>query len=209
MCSIVGFAGVWEDQTIRKIMINSRIRGLHSFGYSYANNGQIITKKFLNYNTFIETICEEKPSKFIAHFRYSTSGDWKNQDNNQPVSAGNLSLVFNGVIDMRSKPEMEKHYRVSMNTENDGEIALMKYQKSKEDMLDFIGQAGRTFAGMILSSNGEAYAVRNNLRPLSFAENDNAIYYASTNDILRRSGLKDCQTTKPNKYYEITVGNRK
>ena len=51
----------------------------------------------------------------IYHNRYSTSGDFKNHLNNQPIEIGDTSLCFNGVIDMGTKSQMEEKYQIKMS----------------------------------------------------------------------------------------------
>ena len=85
MCSVIGFFGRYNKELLTKVFFNSRIRGLHAFGYAYYNEQDLQVKKFLDYDNFVASINEDKPNKFIAHFRYSTSGDYNNQENNQPL----------------------------------------------------------------------------------------------------------------------------
>jgi len=203
MCSIVAASGDYDIEIIKKIFFNSRIRGLHSFGFSYVVNGEIQTHKFTDYDKFVELFIQKKPSKFIAHFRYSTSGDWKLPMNNQPILIRNICLAFNGVIDMSTKTDMEKKFGIEMQTENDGEIAIHKYIDNKEHFLSFINEKKRTFAGVFLNSSNEIIAIKNNLRPLSVSKHSNTTYIASTSDILERSGLKNIDRIKPNHFYGI------
>lgn len=203
MCSIIAVSGNWEEEILKQIMKNSRIRGLHSFGYSFVEKNKIQNFKFIDYDQFIHSLIQKKPNKFIAHFRYSTSGDWKVIENNQPIFLDDFCLAFNGVIDMSSKTEMEKKFNVEMKTENDGEIAILKYKEGKDAFLNFINENKRTFAGVFLNNQNEITAIKNNLRPLSISKHENATYIASTTDILHRSGLKNNEKLKPNKYYEI------
>lgn len=203
MCSIIAVSGNWEEEILKQIMKNSRIRGLHSFGYSFVEKNKIKNSKFIDYDQFIESLIQKKPNKFIAHFRYSTSGDWKVIENNQPIFLDDFCLAFNGVIDMSSKSEMEKKFNVEMKTENDGEIAILKYKEGKDSFLNFINQNKRTFAGVFLNNKNEITAIKNNLRPLSISKYNNATYIASTSDILLRSGLNNNEKLKSNTYYEI------
>lgn len=203
MCSIIAVSGNWDEEIVKKIMQNSRIRGLHSFGYSFVEKNKIQNFKFIDYDQFLKSLIQKKPIKFIAHFRYSTSGDWKVIENNQPILLDDFCLAFNGVIDMSSKSEMEKKFEVQMETENDGEIAIIKYKQGKDSFLNFINENKRTFAGVFLNKENEITAIKNNLRPLSISKDKKATYLASTSDILLRSGLKSYEKLKPNKFYEI------
>ena len=200
MCSIIGFnSEIFDAELVSKICYNSRIRGLHSFGYSFFKGSNNIVKKFLRYEDFKSSLLNDKPLKFIAHFRYSTSGDFENEINNQPILKDNMSLVFNGVIDMSSKKSMEIKYGVELETENDGELALIKKIEGNESLEKLI--RGKTFAGAFLDEN-EIYVVRNNNRPCYIGFVDNCKILASTKDILKRSGVNEIQPVKP---YEFTM----
>jgi len=193
MCSVIGFSGKYNSEVLNDVFFNSRIRGLHSFGFSYYDNENIVTEKYLDYQQFLDAINYLKPNKFIAHFRYSTSGDYKNLNNNQPITQNNKSLVFNGVIDMSNKKQIELKYNIQMETENDGEVAL------KID--DLVGLLKRcTFAGLFLE-DGKIKAVRNVKRPLWRGTLNDNIYYASTKDILKRSKIISSEILKPMEIY--------
>lgn len=187
MCSVIGVSGNWEIAKVKEIFKWSRVRGLHAFGFSYVKQNELITKKFLDWNEFVISVTQIKPEKFIAHFRYSTSGDWKEPNNNQPITAGEWSLIFNGVIDMGTKEEMEARWNLELTGENDGEIALRKWERGQIGSL--IKLRGITFAGIVLNSKNEMIAVRNNSRPLHQVEEGGATYISSTSDILKRSGF--------------------
>lgn len=191
MCAIVGVSGDWDCDLVQEILKWSRIRGLHSFGFSYFDKSDLRVEKFLEYEKFVERLLLIHPKRFIAHFRYSTSGDWKNELNNQPISNGECSVVFNGVIDMGTKSEMEISWNLKLQGENDGEIALQKI-----DNLDLvIKKQSVSFAGLFLKDD-KIIAVRNDKRPLHFAKKDDVCYLASTSDILLRSGFKKTKLLK-------------
>ena len=50
MCGVVGFSckdPIAEHYIVlQKIILQSKIRGLHSFGYTYNKDGRLITKKY-------------------------------------------------------------------------------------------------------------------------------------------------------------------
>jgi len=203
MCGVVGFScnNPVEDNylILHKLIMQSKIRGLHSFGYSYYDT-EIITKKYHNIND----IKLPKANKIIFHNRYSTSGDYKKHINNQPIHLNKMSLVFNGVLDMRKKEHIEEQYNIKMETENDGEIIIKVCGNNPDKIKDFVSntQYG-SFAGLILTGNNKLLAIRNRFRPLWKLRYNNALYYASTQDIFKRVN-KDFEPTelKPNIIYE-------
>jgi glutamine phosphoribosylpyrophosphate amidotransferase len=156
MCSIIGFQGVYETDLITRLCYNSRIRGLHSFGFSFYQNGKLQVKKYLNYDKFLTDLNKHKPNKFIAHFRYSTSGDYKKIENNQPLIYEDQSIIFNGVISQKSKDEMQEEFQLKLTAENDGFVLVQKY-----DDLEFIKNRNISFAMIALSDN-KLIALRNN-----------------------------------------------
>mgnify|MGYP003132745107 CR=1 FL=1 len=184
MCGVVGFScnnATEENYNILYDLITqSKIRGLHSFGYSYYND-KIITKKHHQ----LKEVILPKASKIIYHNRYSTSGDYMDHNNNQPLQLDNISLVFNGVLDMRTKQEIEENYNIKMQTENDGEIILQKCKYNIEEIKKFVETTNGSFAGLFLLNN-KMIAIRNKNRPMWRLEHLNAVYYASTKDIFKR-----------------------
>lgn len=201
MCSIIGWNGNFNENIVEKLCQASRIRGLHSFGYSYLENDQITTKKFLNYDQFLISLKQQAPEKFIAHFRYSTSGDYKNELNNQPITREGLSMVFNGVIDMRTKKEMEKAYSVDLQTDNDGELALIYKSRSEEEFKKMI--SNKSFAGIFLDPEGNIQVYRNINRPCHLGNIEGAQIVASTKDILNRAGIIDTRIVGYDKFIKL------
>ena len=189
MCSVIGFRGKYDEDLLNKIFLYSRIRGLHSFGYSFYNP-ELTTKKFLSYESFLSSIHNDRPNLFIAHFRYSTSGDYLNENNNQPLQSEDISIAFNGVISQGTKEEMEERYDIKLPADNDGYILLKKYNDTEFLNSDI------TYASVGLKNN-KLFGLRNERRPLWFKEREDGVIISSTSDILTRSGIKEPTELKP------------
>lgn len=146
----------------------STVRGLHNLGEFHKNKAG------------------------VYHARYCTSGG-----DHQPIYRNNKVLVFNGVIDMGTKEEMEWRHSVTMNTDNDGEIFLIKTNTWKS-MIEFIDNPKITFAGLIIDSI-TITAIRNERRPLWMYEDIDCRYFASTLDIFKRAGVNTlyCEQLEP------------
>lgn len=191
MCGIIGYhtkkRGENDAFTLFKLMRQSRIRGLHSFGFSWYKNGKIETQKYFQ-NEFLSIKIPDS-NTLIFHNRYSTSGDFKDHKNNQPIHIEDMSLAFNGVIDMGTKSEMEAHYGVKMATENDGELVLRMSGGDPADMVNFVQNKG-SFSGILLQG-GDLYAFTNGRRPLYQLTIGKSTFIASTRDIFVRA-LGDC-----------------
>jgi len=195
MCAIIGFIsknpGVEAINTLKKLFIESRIRGKHAYGFTTGQQ----TVKVHNLKTLLDAI--NSPNVLIGHCRYSTSGDYKNHMNNQPLNFNDEHMVFNGTIDMGTKPEMEKKYGIEMKSDNDGEIMLQS--QSRPELL----RGNITFAGLFLKDQ-TVYAVRNKHRPAYWAEKHGAVYIASTADIMKRCLLRPT-ALNPHELYQWTA----
>ncbi len=202
MCSIIGWNGKFEADVVEKLCYNSRIRGLHSFGYSYVTQDhEINTLKFLDYNEFLNSLKDAQPNKFIAHFRYSTSGDYKDSNNNQPITRDSISMVFNGVLDMRTKSEMEEAYCTKLSTDNDGELAIIHKLESEDSFINFV--KNKSFAGAFLDSLGDIKIFRNINRPSHIGDYNGTRVLASTKDILKRAGINNTKIVGYNKFISL------
>ncbi|MFA5132964.1 MAG: hypothetical protein WC444_06585 [Candidatus Paceibacterota bacterium] len=201
MCGIIGaHIKEFNGNTI-KLLINlfneSKIRGLHSFGIAYYNHeGHICVEKShtLDALTLVSRLAALSNGKFIFHCRYSTSGDWTNHNNNQPIYLlGIGAIAVNGVICMDDKETMEKKYNVVLETANDAEILLKKLEQM--ELMSFIKNESSASVAATLLSGNDVYAFRNNKRPL-YIYNDNKaenrIAVSTLDIILRAGGNKDC-----------------
>lgn len=195
MCSVIGYKGDFDTELVKKLLYNSRIRGLHAFGYSFYLNNELTTRKFLDYKLFEQSICEEKPNLFIAHFRYSTSGDYKLIDNNQPLQQNNVCIAFNGVLSQKKKAEIEEEYQIVLKSDNDGYLLIQKLND-----VDFLMKKNISFA-LVGLQLGKLFFMRNEKRPLHVFESDKLKVIASTKDILQRSGIENSVLLKSNQFY--------
>jgi glucosamine 6-phosphate synthetase-like amidotransferase/phosphosugar isomerase protein len=114
-----------------------------------------------------------------------------------------MSLVFNGVLDMRTKAEMETYYGITMETDNDGEIVLKLCGSNTQKIQEYVQKTMGSFAGLILTQDNVMLAIRNRNRPLWMLKHDSAIFYASTRDIFKRvNRYFDPEQLEPYKVYE-------
>lgn len=186
MCAIIGFISKNPSDeaihTLKKLFVESKIRGKHAYGFS---TGDVIVKEH-SLKTLLDAI--GKPNILIGHCRYSTSGDYKNHANNQPLRYKSKHMVFNGTIDMRTKAEIEADYNIVMESDNDGEIMLQS--SARQQLL----KGNITFAGLFIE-NKTVYAFRNEHRPAYWAEKHDSIYIGSTADIMKRCLLRPTPLT--------------
>ena len=195
MCAIIGYSPratglelrdrVELFEQFRRLARECMARGTHAFGLARWAHGAIHVTKSQDID---DVLLDFEPSELcIFHARYSTSGDWREPRNNQPLVVNDFALAFNGVIHMGTRDEMERAYSVELSSENDGEI-FVRCVLGGEPAADFIGQMRGSFAGVWLQG-GALYAGRNERRPLWKAERLGATWIVSTEDILRRAGI--------------------
>jgi len=183
---------------ICKLLEESAIRGVHSFGF-YGPGG---TSK---HHRLAEAVKQMPMAPFIFHNRYSTSGDWDDHNNNQPIISGSVGMAFNGTLDMRTKEEMEAAHGVKMRTYNDGELALLAYLKGGDrGLMDFIEETGGSFAGVFLEP-GRLFAYRNTKRPLWVVDEGSLAVIASTQDILSRAGFNGAEELEAGEIHSWTL----
>lgn len=200
MCAIVGFLSKNPNkdaiETLKRVFIESKIRGMHSYGFASVQDGLMNSYK----NTALLPVLNEiqMPNALIGHCRYSTSGDYLQMANNQPLKHNDEYLVFNGVIDMRTKAQMEKAYNITMSCENDGEIMLQSQQRIE------LLRRNISFAGLFLTQTSMTF-MRNPARPAYIGMKHDALYIASTADILKRSLIGNYAELEPYKEHTWAV----
>lgn len=190
MCGVIGYWSAVptaaDRTTVRRLFLESKIRGLHAFGFATLNN---LAARTLDLPNLLKILRQADYLGLIGHTRYSTSGDWRVEANNQPIVLDGMSLCFNGVISMKLKAEYEQEYGRLYQTENDGEI-FMRHVLDGGDPVAFTQQMTGSFAGCYIRQ-GEVFALRNDRRPLWYAVRGDAVFVGSTRDILSRAGLAE------------------
>lgn len=189
MCGVVGYVPIDPEPCARsafgRLFEQSTIRGLHAYGLaSSSSRGPRITRAH-QATAIIEAFDPLRPS--VAHARYSTSGDWHDHKNNQPIQVRSRALVFNGVIHMGTKAEFEAAFDVRCLSENDGEVFLRRLERG-DDAVEFARSLAGSFAGLWLDGL-RLRALRNHRRPLWRCDAYGCRWYASTADIFRRAGF--------------------
>lgn len=188
MCGIVGYRPVdpqpVASEVFGRLMLESAIRGHHAYGIASSIGVEELAVE-RRHDLRFETFDVERTT--VGHTRYSTSGDWKTDANNQPVVVHNMALAFNGVISMGTKEEFEKQFDVLCATYNDGEVFLRRLLRG-DDALTFLKSVTGSFAGVWLA-DGKLFALRNSRRPMWTTQQYGAVWYASTLDIFKRAGF--------------------
>jgi glutamine phosphoribosylpyrophosphate amidotransferase len=212
MCGVIGYYSpeltITDKLYITKLFLESSVRGLHAFGIAWGTLGEPLeVYRSLSIKQVVEKVMEVRvrgTAVIIGHCRYSTSGDWQNIDNNQPlVDRANNLLVFNGVISMKKKEEFEEEYGRKFSVDNDGEIMLWKLSEGTEAAISLLKRPEVSYAGCHYV-NRRFTAFRNENRPLHQLKVGISTFIVSTEDIFRRTffpSVADKQTEIPP--YEI------
>lgn len=192
MCGIVGFSGTarrGDRERFINLCRQSCIRGVHAFGIAYYTQDGVCVTKSTVFDEVMNAIPEPLPGKIMFHNRYSTSGDYRNPVNNQPIHVDGNALVFNGTVDMGTKQEMEARHGLNLQTDNDGEIVLLDFIAGKP--FAHIGNTLATFAGIFLGKDGTMAAFRNEMRPLWCFRDGGNKFISSTRDIAARAKFEE------------------
>lgn len=193
MCGVLGIAikepKENEFELIRRLFVQSMIRGKHATGVSYVKNGKVHTIKepvdayqFINKQNIPDWVNEDGNIYCIGHVRYSTS----DLSYNQPMATEELSIVHNGVISQESPETWKDSYGYETLTKNDSELILRCLEKGELPLHKF---QPSSMSVCTLDKDKVLTAFRNEARPLYYAFASNGIIFASTADILKRSGL--------------------
>lgn len=200
MCGVIGYHSAAYTESDRDLLIGlfdeSVVRGRHAYGFAaiapYIASGCVLHNRSRTLAPVMHFLLDAaeigKPLTLIGHARYSTSGDYEDPENNQPIVDG-VALAFNGVIDMGTREEMERRHGVKLKRDNDGDVFVQKLLRG-DDVEAWVRYGAFSFAGVYLRS-GKLYALRNERRPLWWAMRGRSKFVASTLDIMKRAGVAD------------------
>jgi glutamine phosphoribosylpyrophosphate amidotransferase len=188
MCAVIGISihDVSESdiELIKRIFLESRIRGKHATGVSYIKGDAIVTfslpvpaDEFIQQFDFHEAI-DNGDINLIGHCRYSTS----DLEYNQPIANGNKAIVHNGVISQELPENWEEMYGIKCETKNDTELLL------RTEGNPFAAWPNASISAIVLYPN-KLRVYRNGKRPLYETVVENGFILTSTKDIARRAGV--------------------
>lgn len=210
MCGIIGFSSnnVTEKdiEVLKKVMIESRIRGKHASGIAWYNGKTILSVVVpMPIDTLVSefdfnVLVRNKRVAMIAHARYSTS----DIRFNQPIVGEHFAVAHNGVITQSDPKTWGKTYGYKCNTQNDSEL-LLRALENNDNPLDVFEDS--SIAAVVLNDKGELIYMRNGARPLWMGKIGEGNVYASTYDILKRAGVKGISKISPSDYKELQRRN--
>jgi len=206
MCGVVGYYPMLSSdlnvnqnkKAFELLFRESTVRGLHAFGIVQ----ELDIFRTFNIEEVVEKFDPETPA--LAHARYCTSGDWRILENNQPLESEGIVLVFNGVINMGTKKEIEDGHNLGfgggLKVDNDGMIFL-ECIRDRIMPEEFLYETDGSFAGLWAWPEDDTfYAGRNSRRPLWWVKWNEATWIASTRDIFLRAGFPEPTEFAPGVY---------
>jgi len=192
MCGVIGFSGENNEFNIdilKKLILESQIRGKHSTGISYLEDNRVVSKidpisskEFIIKNKFL---FRSNNLMLIGHTRYSTSDLLYNQ----PIYSDDISIVHNGVISQASPYKWEDIYGYKCEGKNDSELILRSVISGNLPLLEFFNSSSMSV--IELHRSGKLLFYRNSSRPLWYYLLGKDLFIASTKDIFIRAFNKE------------------
>ncbi len=210
MCAIIG--AVLEKPSdedlilLKRVILESSIRGLHATGMTVVKNGRLHTRKdslpaaeFLATVDFFDLLNEDGNLYMVAHCRYSTS----DLEYNQPMMNNDISIVHNGVITQELPENWKKLYGFDCQTKNDSELLLKTVESGQNPLLKW---SEASISACEIRSDKTFRFYRNGKRPLQMKTVGSGVIVASTKDIFVRSGIDNSIDSEMNVVYTLRDG---
>ena len=213
MCGIVAvdIKDIASDQieSIKKVMIETEIRGKHASGISWFSEGKVHTIKapkpiseLLEEFDIYRCVDENNGHlQMIAHIRYSTSDLNNNQPIIEPIAdeegqlsfnneggVGEFSIVHNGIITQADPSTWGDLFGLGHTySNNDSELVFNCFMNNVHPLKEL---PESSMAVATLNRLGHIHAFRNGSRPMWLTKTYNGMIASSTSDIITRSGLE-------------------
>lgn len=209
MCAIIGVVldnpSSDELESVKRVFLESRIRGMHATGISFIKNGEVRTIKeaipadefISSYMSDMEQFVEDGKLFMVGHCRYSTS----DLQYNQPIATQNVSVVHNGVITQELPEKWKDIYGYDTETHNDSELILHTIKEGKSPLEEW---SDSSLAVIELYEDYRMRFYRNGKRPMYLTNMPSGSIITSTRDVPLRAGIMDMGVSVPmNTYSEF------
>lgn len=206
MCGVIGVhlsnPDKYDLELVKALFVQSMIRGKHATGVTFLVGSDLFTiKEPIPADKFVEKYPAREfvnpktgDLTFIGHIRYSTS----DLRYNQPFQGRDIAIAHNGVISQ--DPDL---WEYETETLNDSELILRCIEAGDTPLEVY---KHRSMACVALEDH-TIHGWRNHERPLWMARRENGLIFASTEDILRRSGIEtDIEKCTPLVKYSYSGG---
>ena len=197
MCSIVGLQGNFKGNDIVKMLKTSKYRGPDS-------SGVFLDKIYTDIN--LDEFSDDNECEIAFGHNLLSIYDLNERiSRTQPVSNGNLTLVFNGeVYNFQTMRNFLNKVGVEAEITSDSEVLLylIDFYAKKLDLLKAVQSAIRLIDGDYAFAvwDGENIAIARDplgVKPLFYSQKNGLKGFASTKQSLREVGFSDIDTLKP------------
>ena len=197
MCSIVGLQGNFKGNDIVKMLKTSKYRGPDS-------SGVFLDRIYTEIN--LDEFSDDKDYGIAFGHNLLSIYDLNERiSRTQPVSNGNLTLVFNGeVYNFQTMRNFLNKVGVEAEITSDSEVLLylIDFYAKKLDLLKAVQSAIRLIDGDYAFAvwDGENIAIARDplgVKPLFYSQKNGLKGFASTKQSLREVGFSDIDTLKP------------
>ena len=185
MCGVIGMILLeptkQDFEMVKRVFLESKIRGMHATGVSYIKQGKVVIEKLpvpadqFPFK-FADYVNEDGNLYMIGHCRYSTS----DLEYNQPIGNDEHAIVHNGVITQELPERWGELYNYHCETKNDSELVLHS-DSPLEEFPDM------SMADCELTVDKKLLLYRNGKRPLYLSSIPNGCIITSTRDIATRA----------------------
>lgn len=192
MCAIIGVTlqspSLEDFEMIKRVFLESKIRGMHATGLSYVKNNEVVTEKLpvpadqFPFN-FKEYVNEDGNIYLVGHCRYSTS----DLEYNQPIANKTVSVVHNGVVSQELPEHWKELYGYDCVTKNDTELLVHTIEDALSPLAVW---KDASLAVVELHTDKTLRAYRNGKRPIYKTVLSNGVIFTSTEDIIKRVGVE-------------------
>lgn len=199
MCSVVGIILKNPTQkdfdSIKRVFLESKIRGMHATGISYVKNNRVITEKHPVPAdkfpwVFPSYVNEDGNVYLVGHCRYSTS----DLEFNQPIANSTTAVAHNGVITQELPERWEELYGYKCKTKNDTELLLHTIEDNECPLTKW-QNASLAVCELWFCKKLRFY--RNGKRPIYFTLVENGVIITSTEDIIVRTKINGVTSIAP------------
>jgi len=184
MCGIIGAYsknGI-NINHFQNLLLQSKIRGQHATGLAWIEENKIKTEIISKPANELQQL-NIKTNMIIGHTRYSTS----DLNYNQPMFSDHVAIVHNGVITQSNPDTWETKYKYKFKTKNDSEIVLKYWEDNKHPLTEC---QNSSMAIVVLNAIKQTmHFFRNEYRPMWYSLDNEDIYIASTQNILKRANI--------------------
>ena len=197
MCGIFGNFNINDANIFYDLGKYSETRGKEASGFIAVSDFQQKIKKFpypfsdriVKQNILKEKLFSDNTS-FIGHTRLKTHGDEEIDDNNQPVSCEDISVVHNGII--VNYQEIIKDFNLKPVGEVDSEIIplLTNHFLKEFDFIDSIKNTIRNLSGEVsiagIYQKGKYYFLYTNTGSIYYIIDENKVKFFSSEEWITR-----------------------